>query len=368
MKNERGPRGAPATDPWTPEAAADVLLVTRRARLVEEVERIAAAASVTVRAADGPDQAGAEWERCRVVLVGADIRELPAHRRPPGVLLGLEDDAGTLWSRASVLGAERVVVLPEGARWLADFLSRRGDTDTTGVVLAVTGGCGGAGASTIAAWLAARAAAEGFGSLLIDGDPWGGGLELALSAEELPGLRWEDFLQARGTIDPRQLHDSLPMVGGFSLLSWGTGSGGAARGPARPEVLAGVLDAARRGFELTVVDAARSAAALERLAFSCDRLLVVVPGRVRAAVAAAQVLRELPTVRTGLIVRGPLSAGLDAELIADSIGHPLAGYCAGVRAAPAATEAGQILELRRRRAVQRFTGAVLATLDLGRPA
>ena len=32
--------------------------------------------------------------------------------------------------------------------------------------------------------------------LLIDGDPWGGGLELALAAEEEPGLRWPDLAEA----------------------------------------------------------------------------------------------------------------------------------------------------------------------------
>ena len=64
--------------------------------------------------------------------------------------------------------------------------------------------------------------AAGLGArvLLVDGDPWGGGLELALAAEETPGLRWPDLAEARGSIDPVQLADSLPVAGGFSFLSW----------------------------------------------------------------------------------------------------------------------------------------------------
>ena len=68
------------------------------------------------------------------------------------------------------------------------------------------------------------------------------------------------------------------------------------------------------------------AAALEALALS-TLTLVVVPAQVRAASAAARVIAAVRPLATDvrLVVRGPSPSGLDAELIADSLGVPLDG-------------------------------------------
>src|SRR6478752_1455051 len=253
--------GAPP-GPWLPDGSAETLLVTGSEVLHGEVERIVAAAGRRLSLARDAAEAAQYWDSADAVLVGSDVRELPIRRRAPAVLVGLSGEGDSLWELAAVMGAERVAVLPEGGPWLAEYLSRSHAPDPGGHVLGVIGGCG------AAAGLGARV-------LLIDGDPWGGGLELALAAEEEPGLRWPDLAEASGSIDPDQLADSLPVAGGFSFLSWP-----ATReqpSPVAAAASAGVLDAARRGYELVVVDVGRGAEPLRTVAWDCRRIMVVVP-------------------------------------------------------------------------------------------
>jgi hypothetical protein len=124
-------------------------------------------------------------------------------------------------------------------------------------------------------------------------------------------------------------------------------------------VVAGVLDAARRGFELVLVDIGRGRDALRTFAWDCDRMIVVAPALLRAAVATARLLQDLPPVETVLVVRGKPGASLDAGLIAESVGLPLAGIVPDVRRAAAATESGRLLDAGRKRSVRRFAGMVL---------
>ena len=324
--------------PWVPDESPETLLVTGFDMLRADVERIVAAAGGRLRTVANMRDAAPFWDTAAVVLLGSDIRELPPRGRSPAVLVGFAGDGDSLWHLAAAIGAERVAVLPEAASWLAECLSRSRAPESGGFVLGIVGGCGGAGASTAAVWLAHAAAREGVRVLLVDGDPWGGGVELALAAEETPGLRWPDLADASGTIDPRQLADSLPLAGGFPFLSW----------PGNKErhsgvdhaVVAAVLDAARRGFELVLVDVGRGRDALRTFAWDCDRMVVVAPALLRAAVATARLLQDLPAVETVLVVRGKPGAALDAELIAESVGLPLAGIMPDVRRAAAATREG----------------------------
>ena len=345
---------------WLPGGSSETLLVTGFEVLRDEVERIVAAAGGHLTTVPDAREAAPFWDTAAAVLVGSDIRDLPPRRRAPAVLVGLNGDGDSLWHRAVAIGAERVAVLPEASVWLAEYLSRSRSPEAGGRVLGITGGCGGAGATTAAIWMAQSAARNGTRVLLVDGDPWGGGLELALAAEETSGLRWPDLAQASGSIDPRQLADSLPVAGGFSFLSW-PGSRERYAGVDAGTV-AGVLDAARRGFELVLVDLGRGREALRAFAWECDRIVVVAPAQLRAAVATARLLQELPPVDTALVVRGKPGAALDGALIAESVGLPLCGIMPEVRGAAAATELGRLLDTGRRRRVRRFAELVL---DLG---
>lgn len=340
-----------------PDAPGGVLLVTSSAVLRAEVERIVAAAGAQLRVVADAAEGGRYWDAASAVLVGSDVRELPPRRRTPAVMVGLDGEGDSLWHLAAALGAERVAVLPDAAAWLADHLSRSRSPGPGGLVLGVTGGCGGAGATTAAIWIAQAAAVLGVRVLLADGDPWGGGLELALAAEDNPGLRWPDLAEARGSIDPLQLSDSLPVAGGFSFLSWPATREQPVPVPA--DAAAGVLDAARRGFELVVVDVGRGAEPLQTVAWDCDRILVVVPAQLRAAVAAVRLLQELPPVEAALLVRRRPGAALDTSLIADAVGLPVQGRIPELRAVAGAMESGRLLDLGRRRTIRHFAAAVL---------
>ncbi|WP_240721585.1 septum site-determining protein Ssd [Pseudarthrobacter sp. NamE5] len=343
-----------------PEGGDEVLLVTSSALLRAEVERIVAAAGAQVRVVADAVAAGRHWDSAAAVLVGSDIRELPPRRQSPAVLVGLDGEGDSLWHLAAVLGAERVAVLPDAAAWLADHLSRSRSPGPGGLILGVTGGCGGAGATTAAIWIAQAAAGLGIRVLLVDGDPWGGGLELALAAEENPGLRWPDLSGARGSIDPVQLADSLPVADGFSFLSWPASREQPV--PVAAAAIAGVLDAARRGYELVVVDIGRGTEPIHSFAWDCDRIAVVVPAQLKAAVAAVRLLQEFPPVEAALLVRSKPDGALDGPMIAEAIGLPVQGRVPELRGVPAAMESGRLLELGKRRSVRHFAASVLDLL------
>lgn len=358
----RAPASGQAAGAWLPDpAGAEVLLVTGYDFLQGEVERIVAAAGGQLRVVADVADAAKYWDAAAAVLVGSDVRELPPRRRAPAVLVGLNGEGDSLWHLATALGAERVAVLPDAAAWLAEYLSRSRSPEAGGLVLGITGGCGGAGATTAAIWIAQAAAGLGVRVLLVDGDPWGGGLELALAAEETPGLRWPDLSDASGSIDPEQLADSLPVAGGFSFLSW-PGSRDR-QTPVDAATTGGVLDAARRGYELVVVDIGRGAEPVRMFAWDCDRILVVVPAQLKAAVATARLLHELPPVEAALLVRGKAGAALDGGLIADAVGLPVQGRVPELRGVTAAGENGRLLDVGKRRSVRHFAASVLDLLD-----
>lgn len=344
-------------DSWTPRETAEILLVTADPYLQEEAKRIVAASGGRLHTVASVEDPNHGWDTAHVVLVGSDVRELPPRRRAPDVLLGSSTEGDSLWRLAAALGAQRVAVLPEGAAWLAEHLSMSGAPDPGGTVVGILGGHGGAGATTAAIWLAQAASGHGIRTLLIDGDPRGGGLELAMSDQDLPGLRWPDFAETRGSIDAGQFSDSLPVAGGFPFLSW-PGTRETVAVPDSGSVGA-VLDAARRSFELVVVDIARSAEGWRTLAWDSDRVLLLTRPHLKAAVATAQTLNELPPGEAGLLVRGASSSAVDAELIAESLRLPLSGVVPELRGVAAATESGRLLELGRRRPVTRFAVDVL---------
>lgn len=342
---------------WIPQETAQTLLVTGLEPVRSEVERIVAAAGGALHTVPGILEAAPFWDVAATVMVGSDIRELPPRRRAPAVLIGLDGDGASLWPLAAAIRAERVAVLPYASSWLAEYLSRSRAPEAGGLVLGITGGCGGAGATTASVWIAQDAARLGARVLLVDGDPWGGGLELVLAAEDSPGLRWPDFAEANGSIDPGQLFEALPEAGGFSFLSW---PGTRERQPGVDSTaVAGVLDAARRGYELVILDIGRGREPLRAFAGDCDKIVVVAPARLRAAVASARLLPELPPVETALVIRGKPGTGLDGPFIAASIGLPLHGVMPEIRGAGAATELGRLLETGQQRSVRRFTAEVL---------
>ena len=87
------------------------------------------------------------------------------------------------WEAAIAVGAQHVVTLPaqdgDLMAELSDAAEAARDGGRRGAVVAVIGGRGGAGASVFATALAQSAP----DALLIDADPWGGGIDLVLGSE-----------------------------------------------------------------------------------------------------------------------------------------------------------------------------------------
>jgi hypothetical protein len=123
-----------------------------------------------------------------------------------------------------------------------------------------------------------------------------------------------------------------------------------------------VLDAARRGYELVVVDIGRGTGPLHAFAWDCDRIVMVVPAQLKAAVAAVRLLQEFPPVEASLLIRGRPGAALDGSLISEAIGLPVQGRVPELRGVSAAMESGRLLELGRRRGVRHFAASVLDSL------
>lgn len=332
------------------------LVVTRDPVLLDELLRLAAVAGVEPVVAPGLGAARAAWSSAPLVLVGADSAgggrdaggaggaadgsgaTMPRRRRVVVVSRDLDD--ADVWRRAVGVGAEHVAVLPDAEAWLVDQLAEPVEESSPAPVLACIAGRGGAGATTLACALAVTAQRLGAAALLIDADPLGGGIDLALGAEDAAGLRWPDLAGAEGRIPPAALAEALPARAGLQVLSWDRSD--------TPQVPALALDAlltaAVRAAALVVVDLPRAFddATVQALSRSGTTLLVV-PAEVRACAAGARVAaaaaRHCSDLR--VVVRGPAPGGLAAGDVAAAVGLPLAGALRAEPGLAAALERGE---------------------------
>ncbi|MFJ6748251.1 septum site-determining protein Ssd [Streptomyces sp. NPDC091266] len=305
------------------------LIITEDEELLDDLLRLSAAAGALPEVAHGPPARKEDWEAAPLVLVGGDCAaRLPgAGRRPGVVLIGADTDDPALWRLAVAIGAERVLTLPDGERWLVDRIADAVEgvgppARTVGVI----GGRGGAGASTLAAALAVTAARTGRPTMLIDGDPLGGGLDVLLGGEKEKGLRWPAFCESRGRVASGALEESLPRLHSLRVLSWDRGTEFAIPPPAMRAVMA----AARRRDGVVVVDLPRRVdeAVAEALA-QVDVGLLLVPAELRAIAAARRVAAGVRTVlrdlRTVARVSPGTPTGLEPDEIARLLELPLAG-------------------------------------------
>ena len=310
------------------------LAVTADPDLLEELLRLAATAAVELEVAPDVGAAAGAWRSAPFVVLGDDAaraalrgrqrRALP--RRDDVVLVGADLDDADVWQRAVQVGAEHVVFLPDAEVWLVERLADAADRPTgpEAPVVAVVGGRGGAGATTLACSLALTAARGDRRTLLVDGDPLGGGIDLVFGGEAHQGLRWPDLRATKGRLPASALTGALPRMSGLSVLSWDRGDT-----PAVPvEAVQAVLGAGRRGHELVVVDLPRTVDEVVRAVLAEATLtLLVVPAEVRAAAAASRVASSVALLCRDLrvVVRGPSPGGLSAEAVSRVLGLPLAG-------------------------------------------
>lgn len=260
-----------------------LLLVTADSRIINVVKSVVDPLGIDVQVVASPLIARETWESYEFVLVGSDLAGecvenlVPRRAHLIVVHLNKHSEIGVLtepnferdiWRHAVALGAENVLELPTANFWLVDALSPFAASEPAGEllggnVISIIGGSGGAGASTFAANLASIAITQGMSSVVIDLDQLGGGIDLILGAEEIPGTRWTDIDPGAGRIAADTLTAALPKVNGVSFLSQGR-----ANSHAVPlEVVAAVIDAARRAFDLVVLD-------LPRDTSECNGLLI----------------------------------------------------------------------------------------------
>jgi secretion/DNA translocation related CpaE-like protein len=324
---------------------APVLLATADAVLLDDLHRLTAAADVEAHVAGDAVRARSAWRDAAVVVAGPDVAldlaAAPPPRRPGVILATADPDAESVYRLAVDIGAQDVAVLPDAESWLVERMATATEPRApAAITVGVIGGRGGAGASVLSATLARSAASRGLRSLLVDGDPLGGGIDLVLGAEGAPGARWSDYAERRGRLSGAALHDALPTRGGLAILSWHRG----AIEPVTPETMRSVLDAASRSYDLVVADLPRQAteASAEALA-GADITLIVLPAEIRAAVAADRVADATRhyTRDLRLVIRGPSPGGLKPDVIAESLRLPLAGVMPPDRRLAAALERGE---------------------------
>lgn len=308
-----------------PHPTARPLLVTADSGLQDAVLAVAAEARVEVTVAAEVGAAATLWAAAPLVLLDAGLVE-PALRtlavpRPGLVVVSRAIEDPEIWRHLVAIGAEHVVELPQGAPWLFERFGRSLDTDPTAGLVVVAGAVGGAGVSTLAAALAWHARSAGAPAVLVDLDPWGGGIDLVVGAEDAAGARWDELAGITGRVDERVLLDALPNADGLPLLSWPTDSD---LEPG-PGAVSQVLDALCRRPGLVVVDAGRTADPRAAVALAkCQTLVLVVPLRVRAVAAARRILRRLPAhVAPMVAVREPAPGGLSPDDVASALGVPV---------------------------------------------
>jgi secretion/DNA translocation related CpaE-like protein len=332
----------------------DVLVVAGPGDTQDVILSAAAAQEVDATVVTALDEVAERWRAADAIFIADKLAEAVAGRALPhreGVYL-VGEDASVLAAWSAPLGA-RVIALPDGTGWLGAVLADGGSERGRAPVVAVLGGSGGVGASTLAATLACLAAGRAGDAALVETDAVGGGIDLLLGAEAAGGWRWPRLSGAEGYVG--DLRPYLPKAAGVSLVSM-------SRGPAvdlTREPLAAIFGSLRRTHDLVVVDPGRglTLAARESLRLAI-RVWRVVLGGVRGGAAAREVVRAHQLEGAEWVVRraGP---GVSAAVVEDTLGLPVVAELPADRALVAAAERGEPPT----RAGRRYLRACRALLD-----
>jgi len=339
-----------------------ILAVVADASLRHDVDRVAAAAGLRAVHVDEPSSRKV-WLAASAVVLDLDGARRCAERGLPrrdGVLVvGVTAPSPDQWHVVVAVGAQRVLSLPSDevalVSALVDAADRSVDEHRRGAVLAVVGGCGGAGATVFATALAHVAPK----ALLVDVDPWSGGIDLTLGSERDPGLRWPDLDLGGGRVGHQALTTALPSRHGVTVLS-----GGRPGGEIDADALTAVVDGAQRAGATTICDLPRRATpAVGVVLDAADLVVLVVPADVRSCAAAGSVAHWLTDVNpnVGLVVRGPAPGGLRSADVSRIVDRPLLAAMRPQPGLAAELERGG-LRLRRRSPLNAAARRVLEVL------
>ncbi len=324
-----------------------IALLTQLPSLIDQCTALADGIGLSLAVAS-PLSGG--WQDAALVLLGEDVADPPGGITAPTVLIAVEDPstvartAADAFGAAARLGADHVAILPVAAEWLVQRMIAAVEPPVApATTVGIVPGCGGAGATMLAAALAVEGQRSGLRTVLVDGDPLGGGIDLVLGAETAEGLRWPALAASKGSLRPSTLVDALPRIAGMAVLSWDRTAAADTSG----HVFDTVLGAAQQAFDFVVVDLPRHAAG--GVVRACHHVQLVVPARVRAAVGAAQVAGRLRSGhdRVGVIVREDERGGIPAQQVADAVGLPLTARMRAERGLAGRIDRGESLPTRR---------------------
>lgn len=342
------------------------LVITHDQSLLDQLLRLAAAAGVTPDVAEDVGVALRQWATAPMVLVGADsaaeLASIAPARRPGVHVVAWGPVPDELFRVTVALGGESVAQLPRSEGWLVEALTDLGDPHrAAGVVIGVTGGSGGAGATTFACALGQLAARRGR-AIVIDADPLGPGVDRVLGLDDRDGVRWDGLCHATGRLSARSLREALPRRADLAALTWRAGAPGSLQAFAIREV----LSAAQRGHDVVVVDLPRTLDPLvEEVAARCDRVLVVVAPTVSGVASAVRACARHPDpTRVRLVVRGH---GIDPQAIARATRVPVLAAMGDQRGLDEAIDLGLGPVRSRRGSLGRAAGEVLDQLTLVHP-
>jgi secretion/DNA translocation related CpaE-like protein len=377
----------PITKPPSGGPAGRPLIVTEDPGLLDDLVQLADAAQVIPTTVADPLLARPYWTDAPLAVVGADrlsaCLEAGLPRRARVVVAGGSVDDPGLWDDAARLGAEHVVILPAARAWLIEVFASAVPADApSAVVVGVVGGQGGAGASTLATALAVAGARAGLRTVLVDADPFGGGLDLALGrpagsaqspADAVPEPPDQPFDSPPGERpgerpgesprDPLRepLGDVRPSERQIVALAWDRS------GPDQiaPEAMATLLARVRRSSDLVVVDLPRHPDPAATVAIRMSStLLLLVPATARAAAAADRVCAR---ARLGcddirVVVRGSSAGRASPRDIAESLAAPLAGLLPEDSRLASTVERGQPPGFRPNSPLAQLSRALIADL------
>lgn len=307
-----------------PSSVDAPVIVSADDHLVAELIRLAAAAGASPVSLREPGDALRHWTRASAVLVGSDVAAdlvalSPPRRDRVHVVVG-PGASESAYRDAVGCGAESVLELPGGAGRLVELLTDLGDgAAREATTVGVVGGAGGVGATVFASVLADACSAR-MPTVLLDADPLGAGVDEVLGLDAIEGIRWDAVLTATGRLGGRALRDALPTRDQLAVLAWPRDERPAVDQQAAREV----LSAARRGFELVVLDLPRHPhLQTDELLPRCDQVLLVTTSTVPALAASARIARRLPAAATRLVLR-EAPGGVDPAEAARFLGLPVA--------------------------------------------
>ena len=205
-----------------------------------------------------------------------------------------------------------------------------------GRAVVVVGAAGGVGASTLAALLAARWAADGRPVALVDLDARSGGIEVLLGIEGADGARWPDLAGMRGPVGAAELHGVLPRWGAVEVL--GTDRRAA---PLDAAAVGAVWSALLESGRTVVADLPARALGREGLAdLARTGLGVLVTGQDVLGVATAAAAGAALAPGSRLVLRRRAGARVAPAQVASALGLPLLGLLPTDRRVAGAVDRG----------------------------